>query len=96
MARFAWIYKTIKWQRVRLKVLRRDYGLCQECRRNGQVKPGNEVDHIIELTNDNVKDDAIVYGLGNLQTLCFECHRRKHGQEPSGLVDYINPVPRRE
>lgn len=49
-----------------------DRGICQICGR-----PGNEVDHIIELTPDNIYDEMIALNLDNLQTLCHRCHTRK-------------------
>lgn len=63
---------------------------------DGIVKPGNEVDHIIELNDSNIRDEAIVHGLDNLRTLCWQCHRKRHGQEETGLEAFTTPVPRRE
>lgn len=47
---------------VRAKVIMRDDGLCQICR-----KPGNEIDHI----------DGSSSNLNNLQLLCRACHIKK-------------------
>ena len=76
-------------------MLRRDKGLCQLCKAEGRLKPGKEVDHIIELNDSNIHDDEIVYGLDNLRTACWECHRKRHGQEQSTLSEFLMPVPRR-
>lgn len=58
-----------------------DRGICQICGR-----PGNEVDHIIELTPDNIYDEKIALNLDNLQTLCHRCHTHKtmDGQRSTG------------
>lgn len=96
MARYSWIYRTARWLWTREDVLRRDHGLCQMCLATGRVAPGNEVDHIIELNDSNIKDEEIVYGMDNLRTLCWQCHRARHGQEASGLEAFTVPVPRRE
>lgn len=65
-------YKSKAWQEVRQLRILKDHGLCQVCGR-----PGNEVDHIIELTPENINDEMIALNLDNLQTLCHKCHRTK-------------------
>ena len=95
VARYAWIYRTARWAKTRSAVLRRDKGLCQLCKAQGRLKPGKEVDHIIELNDSNIHDEEIVYGLDNLRTACWECHRKRHGQEQSTLSEFLMPVPRK-
>jgi len=63
------------WRKLRRVVLMRDDYLCQECRRSGRSRPGNEVDHIIPYANGG--DDY----MENLQTLCRECHAKKTATE---------------
>lgn len=55
-----------QWRHLRLVVLQRDQGRCQQC-----GKPGNEVDHIqsVRLGGKTTLD--------NLQTLCKRCHSAK-------------------
>ena len=57
-----------KWMTIRERIFRRDCGLCQECQRNGRLKPGNQIDHIVALTNDGSNDDD------NLEVICADCH----------------------
>lgn len=54
-------------------IYRRDHGLCVQCRRDGIIKIGDVVDHIIPLLVDWSKrlDPA------NLQTLCHAHHNKK-------------------
>lgn len=59
------------WQKLRLRVIKRDKGLCQECLRKGFVTAGTDVDHIVAKCNGGTDD------LDNLQLLCKECHREK-------------------
>lgn len=60
-----------KWQRVRERIIRRDYGLCQECRRKGMTTAGKEVDHIVpDFKGGSDMDD-------NLELLCKKCHAEK-------------------
>jgi 5-methylcytosine-specific restriction protein A len=59
----------------RNKIKQRDLGLCQECKRNGCVRVGDEVDHIIPLC-DGGSDDSY-----NKELLCISCHSGKTKQE---------------
>lgn len=68
-------YNSKDWKDVRELRILMDKGLCQAC-----GKPGNEVDHIIELTPENINDEMIALNLDNLQTLCHKCHRIKTRQ----------------
>lgn len=36
------------------------------------------VHHIVELTIDNYKDEAIAFNEENLILLCNDCHRKEH------------------
>ena len=53
---------------IRERIFKRDCGLCQTCRRNGRIKVGTQIDHIIALTNDGSNDDD------NLEVICDDCH----------------------
>jgi 5-methylcytosine-specific restriction protein A len=73
------------WDKKRKKILKRDCGLCQECKRNGILKAVGDkpfsayVDHIkpkaecraLGWTQEQIDDDS------NLQTLCRSCHTAK-------------------
>ncbi len=56
---------------VRKYVFERDQYLCQSCGKN-QTHSKLTIDHIIALAIGGTND------LSNLQTLCFDCNRRKH------------------
>lgn len=90
MARFAEIYDTAEWERVRQYVIIRANGLCERCKVRGIIKPGKEVDHIIEITEDNKDDWNIIYNPKNLQYLCSDCHNEKHGRS-IGLQKFLIP-----
>ena len=64
-----------RWDRLRLRILRRDCGLCQPCRRRGLVTAGGEVDHIVPKAEGGSDDD------GNLQCICRDCHAAKTALE---------------
>jgi 5-methylcytosine-specific restriction protein A len=69
------------WDKRRKRILARDCGLCQECRRQGRLmavggKPYTAfVDHIIPKAEGGTDDD------GNLETLCRPCHTAKTDKE---------------
>lgn len=75
-------YNSAAWIKVRKLVLIRDHHCCVWC---GDA--GNEVDHIIELTQSNIDDPLISINMRNLRTLCGNCHNRRHGrfEETSGV-----------
>lgn len=53
-----------------------DGAVCEHCK----ARPGYIVDHIEELTPENIWDPTISLGHGNLQYLCLPCHNTKtHG-----------------
>ena len=61
---------------VRQAALKRDGYLCQECKRNGNVTPGNVADHIEPVTRG-----GSFYDLDNIQTLCTKHHQIKSQSE---------------
>lgn len=77
---------------MRQYVLVRDMGLCQFCKAKGIWMPGNEVDHIIELTRKNKDDPSVAYNPDNCRTLCHTCHNRRHDRKGLGLEEFIKPV----
>lgn len=69
------------WEKLRLTILRRDNGLCQECLRNGILKAVGDkpysafCDHIVPKAEGGTDDES------NLQTLCRTCHTAKTDKE---------------
>jgi 5-methylcytosine-specific restriction protein A len=59
-------------------IRRRDCGLCQECKRQGLVTLGEEVDHIVPLHLGGSDADS------NKELLCKTCHRFKTASEAKG------------
>ncbi|MFD2752393.1 HNH endonuclease [Virgibacillus siamensis] len=91
MARHPEIYATPEWKESRLIAIQKANGLCEECIKQGKIEAGKEVDHIIELTDDNKHDWNIAYNPDNLQYLCASCHNVKHGR-CTGLHMFTDPV----
>lgn len=60
-----------QWQKLRLRILRRDDYLCQPCWKAGRPTEATEVDHIIPRHKDGDDDED------NLQAICTDCHKAK-------------------
>lgn len=56
---------------IRDRIMRRDNGLCQQCRRDGKLTLAEQVDHIVEHADGGSDDDA------NLEALCGDHHKAK-------------------
>jgi hypothetical protein len=77
-------YNSVEWQRLRLRVIAErgmnNNGkiLCEYCGR--EIKDTNEVevDHIKELTLDNVNNYNVSLSPDNLKVSCHSCHNKKH------------------
>jgi 5-methylcytosine-specific restriction endonuclease McrA len=59
----------------RANIKKRDFGLCQECRRQGLSRPGHEVDHIVPLWAGGTDEPS------NKETLCRQHHQEKTARE---------------
>ena len=60
-----------QWMAIRARVMRRDCGLCQACKRQAMLTIATEVDHIRPLYLGGTDDPR------NLQALCRPCHSAK-------------------
>lgn len=73
-------YLSKAWKQLRQAALERDNYECQHCKEQGKVTTKAnailEVDHIKEIEHrpDLARD------LDNLQTLCKDCHNKKHNR----------------
>lgn len=63
------------WDRLRKVILARDSHLCQMCKAEGRVTPGNHVDHIKPKAQGGTDDPA------NLRVLCKPCHSRASNEQ---------------
>lgn len=73
-------YHSGPWKALRRRALIRDGFTCRICGARA-----TEVDHIKELTPDNITDRSISLNLANLQSLCHDCHTRKT-LEDKGII----------
>lgn len=70
-------YKSTRWKKKRMKILRRDSFLCQECKRYGK--------HVEAVTVHHIKHaeefPELAYQDDNLISLCSACHNRQHPEK---------------
>lgn len=72
-----------EWTKTRKRILQRDFGICQPCKRLGYIHAGNEVDHIVSMAGgkrlgwaqERIESDD------NLQTICHAAHVKKTATE---------------
>ena len=83
------LYHSPAWERVRAQALARDHGLCQRCMSQGRVTPAVIVHHVRHLTPANVSDPRVALDLGNLVSLCRECHAIVHGLDHASTRDDV-------
>ncbi|HAC61303.1 MAG TPA: HNH endonuclease [Lachnospiraceae bacterium] len=65
-------YRSSAWKAARKKALIRDGFTCRICGARATA-----VDHIRELTPENINNRMISLDLSNLQSLCHDCHTIK-------------------
>lgn len=71
-------YKSKAWRNCRAAYLRSVSGLCEECMKQGIVKPADIVHHKIVLDDEKAKDPEIALNFENLQAVCIDCHNKIH------------------
>lgn len=74
-----------QWDRTRLRILRRDNGLCQcdECKAANRLLEATEVDHMVNKAQWKVLHGSLagVDGDDNLRAINADCHKRKTARE---------------
>ena len=68
-------YKSETWHKARLEKILSSKGRCEKC-----GAPGEEVHHIIHLTELNINDTEITLNQKDLFLLCRECHNKEQGR----------------
>jgi 5-methylcytosine-specific restriction protein A len=71
------------WDKIRARIMARDCGLCQPCRKQGRITIATAVDHItskakaakLKWTQEQIDADS------NLQAICKPCHDAKTAEE---------------
>ena len=66
-------YNSGKWVKTRKAYFAYQYGLCEKCKRPGEI-----VHHKKPLTPRNINNVNITLSFDNLELLCRECHEAMH------------------
>lgn len=67
------------WDKIRVRILKRDCGLCQPCKAKGRIAMGNQIDHIVSKAKAAKLgwSQMQIDGETNLQVICEPCHKVK-------------------
>ena len=79
------VYNNPQWARVRLEAIKRAKGLCEVCKAQGSLKAGNEVHHVVKVSNGN---NDTHYNLDNLIFVCTKCHREIEGMNAEEILKH--------
>lgn len=79
-------YRTYAWKKKRAKILIRDKGACQECKRRGRYRAAEVVHHIKHLQDE----PGLALTDDNLESVCKECHEMLHPERNRKRNLYTN------
>ena len=85
-------YKSQAWKKTRDAYAASVGGLCERCKKNGQIVVGEIVHHKVHLTPVNVCDPSVTLNFDNLELLCRNCHAKEHGNKKRYTVDQFGRV----
>lgn len=76
--RFAHLYKTKRWQKLRAEILKRDMYTCQLCGATGAVAGKLVCDHVRGHPENETEE---MFWAGPFQCVCFKCHNTTRARE---------------
>lgn len=81
------IYQTKNWKKLR-EAYFMEHPLCEECLKNGIIKPTEEIHHKkpISTGNDDNEMKTLAFDSNNLVALCKDCHHKEHKKLGSGFL----------
>ena len=85
-------YSSPEWNRCRERYMKQAGGLCENCLKQGIIRPGVIVHHKIHLTPANVCVPEIALNPCNLMLVCNDCHAQLHKPEKRYKVDELGRV----
>ena len=86
-------YNSARYKRNRRILLARNPN-CAECYRQGRIVAATECDHIVSIRTWYARGLPAreCSGIGNMQVLCEDCHRKKTDVERNVVVKARRPV----
>lgn len=76
--KFAHLYKTKRWQKLRAEILKRDMYTCQVCGAIGSVAGKLVCDHVRGHPANETEE---MFWAGPFQCVCFDCHNTIRARE---------------
>lgn len=73
-------YNSARWRKFRVSFLASHDPVCAVCKKIITDPLDCELDHIVELTPENVLNPDITLNPDNVQILCHSCHDKKHNR----------------
>ena len=80
-------YTSWVWRRCAEDYKKKVGGLCERCRRKGEIAIAEQVHHKIRLTPENINKPEITLNWANLEALCLDCHKKEHRKKKRWTVD---------
>ena len=80
-------YTSWVWRRCAEDYKKKVGGLCERCRRKGEIAIAEQVHHKIRLTPENINKPEITLNWANLEALCLDCHKKEHRKQKRWTVD---------
>jgi 5-methylcytosine-specific restriction enzyme A len=74
-------YNSKKWKEFRNLYFEKMNGICELCNQKGLTVAGENLHHIIELTEGNIHDEKIALDEENVILLCINCHNIQHERD---------------
>lgn len=72
------LYKSKRWQRTAKAYAKSQQNLCELCRQQGLITPGEIVHHKVAITPENIDDPSVALSWENLQLVCRKHHAEIH------------------
>lgn len=71
-------YSSTAWKKCRRAYAKSVGGLCEVCKAQGLITPGQIVHHKIHVDPGTIHDPGVLLNWDNLQLVCRECHKKIH------------------
>ena len=87
-ANYKRMIQSVRWAKLRREKIKLN-PLCQDCLESGIYSPAQEVHHITpcETARSFKQMEELMFNLGNLRSLCHECHVLTHKRLASHSKD---------
>ena len=82
-----------RWRQGKAYVDARAEGLCERCKREGDITPGVDHHHIVPVESANPDDpkamERLAFDVNNIELLCVPCHIKTHQEMRSHTKEKV-------